>query len=71
MFVNILHKTNTIYRHTNPPPLTRFLGRFRGLAVAYWTTDHYHPCSNLGVGISEGCYIFDFASLSLEVARPI
>ena len=25
-------------------------GRFRGLAVACWTTDHYHPCSNLGVG---------------------
>ena len=32
---------------------------------------HYHPCLNLGVGISEGCFIFDFASLSLEVARPI
>jgi len=29
------------------------------------------PCSNLGVGISEGCFIFDFASLPLEVARPI
>jgi len=27
--------------------------------------------SNLGVGISEGCFIFDFASLRLEVARPI
>ena len=38
-------------------------GRLRGLAVACWTTDHYHPCSNLGVGISEGCFIFDFASL--------
>jgi len=25
------------------------LGRLRGLAVASWTTDHYHPCSNLGV----------------------
>ena len=46
-------------------------GRLRGLAVACWTTDHYHPCSNLGVGISEGCFIFDFASLPLEVARPI
>ena len=22
--------------------------RLRGLAVACWTTDHYHPCSNLG-----------------------
>ena len=41
------------------------------LAVACWTTDHYHPCSNLGVGISEGCFVFDFASLPLEVARPI
>ena len=47
------------------------LGRLRGLAVACWTTDHYHPCSNVGVGISEGCFIFDFASLFLEVARPI
>jgi len=30
-----------------------------------------HPRSNLGVGISEGCFIFHFASLPLEVARPI
>jgi len=28
-------------------------------------------CLNLGVGISEGCFIFEFASLPLEVARPI
>ena len=35
------------------------VGGIRGLAVACWTTDHYHPCSNLGVGISEGCFIFD------------
>ncbi|KAK2150896.1 hypothetical protein LSH36_383g00000 [Paralvinella palmiformis] len=28
-------------------------GRLRGLAVACWTTDHYHPCSNPGVGIAE------------------
>ena len=27
------------------------------------------PRSNLGVGISEGCFIFDFASSPLEVAR--
>ena len=46
------------------------LGRLRGLAVACRTTDHYRPCSNLGVGISEG-FVFDFASLPLEVARPI
>jgi len=29
------------------------------------------PSSNLGVGISKACFIFDFASLPLEVARPI
>jgi len=44
------------------------LGRLCGLVVACWTTDHYHPCSNLGVGISEGCLIFDLDSLPLEVA---
>ena len=46
-------------------------GRLRGLVVACWTTDHYHPRSNLGVGISEGCFVFDFASSPSEVARPI
>ena len=45
--------------------------RLRGLAVACSTTDHYHPCSNPGVGISEGCFVFHFVSLPLEVARPI
>ena len=45
--------------------------RLQGLAVACWTTDHYYPCSNPGVGISKGCFIFDFALLPLEVARPI
>ena len=45
--------------------------RLRGLAVVCWTTDHYHPCSNLGLDVSEGCFVFDFASLPLEVARPI
>jgi len=34
-------------------------------------TDHYHRSSNLAVGISEGYFIFDFALLSSEVARPI
>ena len=29
------------------------VGCLLGLAVARWTTDHYHPCSNLGVGICE------------------
>ena len=37
-------------------------GRLRGLAGACW---------NFGMGISNGCFIFDFDSLSLEVARPI
>jgi len=34
-----------------------FIGRLRGLAVACLTTDYYHLCLNLGVGISEGCFI--------------
>ena len=45
--------------------------RLRGLAEACLTIDHYHPCSNSGVGISEGCLIFHFVSLPLEVLRPI
>jgi len=28
------------------------------------------PCSNLGVGIPEGCFILDFASITLEVPGP-
>ena len=47
------------------------LGRLRGPAVACWTTDHYHPCSNLGVAISKSCFVFVFASLHLGVGRPI
>ena len=46
-------------------------GQLCGLVVACWMTDHYHLCSNLSVGISESCIIFDFASLPLEVAHPI
>ena len=46
-------------------------GHLHGLLVACWTTDHYHPCLNLGVGVSEGCFVFDFTSLPLEVAQPI
>jgi len=49
----------------------RIYGWLCGPAVACWITDHYHPCSNLGMGISEGCFILDFASLPLEVSRPI
>ena len=51
--------------------LTKDRGRLRGLAVACWTTDHYHACSNPGVGISEGCFIFEFSSLPLDVAWPV
>ena len=50
---------------------TRLPVRLHGLAVVCWTTDHYHPCSNPSVGISEGCFVFHFISLPLEVARPI
>jgi len=57
---------STVYR----PPSPKQNG-IRGLAVACWTTAHYHPSSNLGVGIFEGCFIFNFASLPLEVVRPI
>jgi len=39
--------------------------------VVHGTTDHYHLSSNVGVGIYEEGFIFDFASLPLEVARPI
>jgi len=45
--------------------------RLRGLAIVCQTTDHYHPCSNLGMGISEGCFMFDFASLPSEVTHSI
>ena len=43
--------------------------RLRGLAVACWTTDHYHPFSNPGVGISEDCFVFHFVSLSSRSAH--
>ena len=39
--------------------------------VVHWITDHYHLSSNLRVGISEGCFIFDFTSLPLEVTWHI
>ena len=41
------------------------------LVLTYSTLDHYHLSSNLGVGLPEGCFISDFTSLPLEVARPI
>jgi len=33
--------------------------------------DHRSTCLNLDVGISEGCFIFDFTSLPLEIAGPM
>ena len=53
----ILKQYKYIHCHINSPTIT------------CWTTDHYHPCSNPGVGISEGCFIFHFVSLHLEVAH--
>ena len=47
------------------------LWRLRGLAVACWTTDHYHPCSNTSVGISEGCFAFRFVFLPMEMVSKI
>jgi len=32
---------------------------------------YYHRCSNLDAGIFEGCFIFDFALLPLEVVWSI
>jgi len=63
---------SSFIQHTNTTSWLRLeTGRLRGLTVACWTTDHYHPCSNPGMGISEGCFVFHFVSLPLEVARPI
>jgi len=42
-----------------------------GIMDTVTPTAHYHPCSNLGMRISEGCFIFDFTSVPFEVARPI
>ena len=47
---------------------TRVFGRklitfCNGTLVVCWITDYYHLSLNLGVAISERCFIFDFASL--------
>ena len=52
---------------TNTTTTTTTIGRLHGLAVECWSTDHYHPCSNLGVGISEGCFIFHHHRLLLKL----
>jgi len=52
----------TEFRHPGNLEAIVFLliwGRLRGLAVACWTTGHYHPCSNLGADLFEDCFIFD------------
>jgi len=56
---------------TNAVFVIAIKGRLRGIAVTCWIIDHYHPCSNLGVIISEGCFIFDLASLHLETSRSV
>jgi len=45
------------------------LGRLRGLTDSM--LDHRSLSLHLRMGISEGCFIFDFVSLPLEVAQPI
>jgi len=45
-------------------------GRLRGLAVAGWTTYHYHLCLNPGMGISEGCFI-TFGGRSAHLAYHV
>jgi len=39
--------------------------------VAHLATTLKHLSSNLGMDMSEGCFIFHFASFHLEVARTI
>ena len=47
---------------TQPPP--HIYKHTPGSALA-------HPCSKLNVGISEGCFIFDFTSLPMVVTLPL
>ena len=51
--------------------ISRLLGFVRRDFLITDHTDHCHLSLILGVVISEGCFIFDFASLPLEVARAI
>ena len=57
--------------HTNPKLDMLSLPGYIYQLLARWTTEHYYLSSNLGMGISEGCFIFYFASLPLEVAWAI
>ena len=56
---------NLQHNYINSP----FISCICGLAC--WSTDHYHLCSNLRMGISEGCFISDFTLVPTEVAQPI
>jgi len=67
LYHSLTHYNNKQYWYIDRSPhlpIGQTRGCLRGL-------DNYHPCSNLGMVISEECFIFDFASLPLEVARPI
>ena len=69
MQINIqIYQLPTVFHEAYP---VKHMGRLLGLtAIVHWITDHYRLSSNLGVGISEGCFIFEFASLPSEVDRP-
>ena len=45
--------------------LSHFWGTSLVRLVACWITDRYHLSVNLGMGISDGCFIFVFASFTL------
>ena len=63
IFTTAVRRSENLYSTSRP--VVFFLYHTNG------TTDHYHPSSNLGVCIFERCFISDYASLPLEVARPI
>jgi len=46
-------------------------GAFLVKLVARSITDHYYLSSNLGVGISEGCFISEFASLPKSIISSL
>ena len=55
----------------NIPPTFLFMFKSNLCGLTGSALDHISLNSNLGMGISEGCFIFDFASLPLEVAWTI
>ena len=68
-FVPILGITQKRTQPTNFKCPTQMSWIYCCTLVVCWITDHYHLSSNLSVGIFEGCFIFDFASLPLEVTQ--